>query len=360
MTPTANAGSQKTQGPSWKEIRAMANEVADELGETNDKPRKQLANIINRCGIDFVQDILKETKEVEANGGLLIADGTRRRTTGGVFFFLARERMPEELRRQLFFPWLLVAEQQSAREARYPTYHWDERLPVLEEILAQTDRGEVSEVKINLAGRPGHIERRENLVITLMEYEISENLSLPKGLPPLPGDKITYVVYISANQWERVAETLEKSPKDELRVEGLCTFDPEAQNMAVYATFVTTRKLQRKEKHTKNVSEKAAKPGKKQPARADADGPSRKTQSSALPEAAPPPPPIDLPPNIPAQVARKLTELHTAAASFRQKIAMLESKPAGQQFGLEMTQKLLKNTERQIEALEKQYSGEST
>jgi hypothetical protein len=360
MTPTANAGSGKNQEPSWKEIRAMANEVADELGETDNKPRKQLANIIYRCGVEFVQDVLKETKEVEANGGLLIADGSRRRTTGGVFFYLARERMPEELRRQLFFPWLLAAEQQSAREAQYPAYHWDERLPVLEEIFAQTDRGEVSEVKINLAGRPGHIERRENLVITLMEYEISENLSLPKGLPPLPGDKITYLVYISGNQWERVAETLEKSPKDELIIEGLCTYDPEAQNMAVYATFVTTRKLQRKEKHTKNVSEKASKGGKKQAARAGAGDPPRKAQWSAPQETAPPPPPIDLPANIPPQVARKLTELHTAAASFRQKIAILESKPAGQQFGLEMTQKLLKNTERQIEALQKQYSGEST
>jgi hypothetical protein len=58
---------------------------------------------------------------------------------------------------------------------------------------------------------------------------------------------------------------------------------------------------------------------------------------------------------MPPEAAQKLTDLHQAAASFRQKISILEEKPANQQFGLEMTQKLLKNTEQQIEKLEQRY-----
>ena len=46
----------------------------------------------------------------------------------------------------------------------------------------------------------------------------------------------------------------------------------------------------------------------------------------------------------------------SAADTFRKKIAGLEAQPVGQQFGLEMTRKLLENTERQIDALVKQYS----
>ena len=43
-----------------------------------------------------------------------------------------------------------------------------------------------------------------------------------------------------------------------------------------------------------------------------------------------------------------------------QKLAVIEAKPAGQQFGLEMTQKLLKNVEEEISTLEAQYASSST
>jgi len=58
---------------------------------------------------------------------------------------------------------------------------------------------------------------------------------------------------------------------------------------------------------------------------------------------------------IPAPVHQKLTELYASASLFRQKIASLQSKPTGQQFGLELTQKLLKQVEDEIAGIEKQY-----
>ena len=61
-------------------------------------------------------------------------------------------------------------------------------------------------------------------------------------------------------------------------------------------------------------------------------------------------------PNLPPDVARKLNELRSSASLFRQKVATIQGKPVGQQFGLEMTQKLLKNVEDEIAALEKKHN----
>ena len=54
------------------------------------------------CGTNFAEALLKETEEVEANGGLMTIDGERRRTKGGVFFYLARFRMPGAMRRIVY------------------------------------------------------------------------------------------------------------------------------------------------------------------------------------------------------------------------------------------------------------------
>ena len=66
---------------------------------------------------------------------------------------------------------------------------------------------------------------------------------------------------------------------------------------------------------------------------------------------------VDVPEGMPSEAAKRYVELHKAAATFRQKIAAIEAKPEDQRFGLDMTQRLLNNTEKQIETLEKQYSG---
>jgi prefoldin subunit 5 len=53
-------------------------------------------------------------------------------------------------------------------------------------------------------------------------------------------------------------------------------------------------------------------------------------------------------------VAKKLRDLNAAADLYREKIASIETQPAGQQFGLEMTQKLLREVEDKISTLEGQ------
>lgn len=339
-----------------KEAKALAKDIAQQLGETEPKPRYQIARIIMLCGYEFAQDMVKQAMEVEANEGLFTSDGERRRTLGGVFFYLARTNMPEDERQQIFYPWYVAAQRNAEQEAQYPPFEWPDRASVFQSLSA--DKGEVAEVKITLTGRPGTIDRRRNLVITTMEDQIGERVNFPAGIPRPSTQPMAYTVYIASKQWERIATALE-NPEDEMVVDGLCAFDEETGGIAVFSTYATTRKLAKKDKRQQKKSETSG-GGKK-------SGPSRKgkapTEGKPAPaeaQATPPAPAIELnlPPGVPDDVARKLLDLHSAAATFRQKLETILAQPEGQQFGLDMTQKLLNNTEAQIAELESQFTEE--
>lgn len=341
----------------YRRNRDIAREIADTLGETEKKPRRQIMKIIERMGVDFAQDLLKQTQEIEANGGMMIATGERRRTPGGVFFFLARSQMPEDIKMEVFYAWRLAALRRKEREAQFPPFDWDERAASVEKIKSNT--GEITDVKVNLVGRPGEIDRRQNLIVTTMTTQIPETYAFPAGVPEPPVRTMTYVVYISAKQWETVAKAIEK-PDDELLVEGMCLFDPETDGVSVFTTYVSTKKLERrKQQQQQSKNEKGdKKKGKRnkqqqqQPQQQQGGG---RPKEPVVEEAPVQEIDVDIPEGVPDEVAKKLRNLHKAAASFRQKISALESKPAGQQFGLDMTIKLLRSTEQQIKQLEDQY-----
>src|SRR5690348_17061273 len=73
--------------------------IATQLNESNTRLIQQ---IIEAIGPEATQAHLRQALEVEANGGMLTADGRRRRTPGGVFFLLARKAMPGNVRRKLW------------------------------------------------------------------------------------------------------------------------------------------------------------------------------------------------------------------------------------------------------------------
>lgn len=70
--------------------------LADALGETDAQPLLSLTAIVKRLGRDFATTHLRRTQEVEAAGGMLTQDETRRRTPGGVFFHLVKHTLYEQ------------------------------------------------------------------------------------------------------------------------------------------------------------------------------------------------------------------------------------------------------------------------
>jgi hypothetical protein len=83
-------------------IAEAANQIADQVGETEPLARKKIQQVVEACGVEQSQAWLEETLAIEASGGLMVDTGERRRTLGGVFFYLVKGRLPKELRKELF------------------------------------------------------------------------------------------------------------------------------------------------------------------------------------------------------------------------------------------------------------------
>ncbi|MCD4685139.1 MAG: hypothetical protein K8S97_04295 [Anaerolineae bacterium] len=82
--------------------RRTVEDIIATLEEEEKVPLRQIEAIVRFCGGQFAQALLDETLMIEEGDGLMTADGTRRRSTGGVFFYLARYRMSPDLRKLVY------------------------------------------------------------------------------------------------------------------------------------------------------------------------------------------------------------------------------------------------------------------
>src|SRR5690349_18629044 len=78
--------------------------IAKALGETDEVPLFQITGVVRVLGEETAQKLLVETQETEKNGGMMLPDGSRKRTPGGVFFFLARQKLSQADKLAIFRP----------------------------------------------------------------------------------------------------------------------------------------------------------------------------------------------------------------------------------------------------------------
>src|SRR5437667_4277443 len=69
--------------PSQEETAVM---IADQLGETEEIPRAQILAIVRGLGRTQAKVLLQQTLDIEAGGGMMVLDSSRRRTLGGIYF----------------------------------------------------------------------------------------------------------------------------------------------------------------------------------------------------------------------------------------------------------------------------------
>jgi PHAX RNA-binding domain len=77
--------------------------IAKTLGEFEETPLSQIGAVVRVLGEQAALALLKEAIEIEKSGGMLVPDGTRRRSPGGVFFQLARGKLPHDEKKAIFF-----------------------------------------------------------------------------------------------------------------------------------------------------------------------------------------------------------------------------------------------------------------
>lgn len=62
--------------------------IADQLGENEQGTRKHLICIVKALGRTQARAFLTETWSIEEQGGMMVPDGSRRRTPGGIYLHL--------------------------------------------------------------------------------------------------------------------------------------------------------------------------------------------------------------------------------------------------------------------------------
>lgn len=344
-------------------LQAYAREIAEKLNETGETPLRQIELLIQHAGQAVIKEVLDQTLDIESKGGLTTEDGSRRRTIGGVFFYLAKSKLTPDVR-QMIFP--NFGQQRKGRVIEWADRH--------EHVAAMRGEkiGGVRYASITLQGLPGHIIAVDNSIMTTMTYNLTPT-PLPKGVPMPPEQQIVYTVYMGAKQWEEAAEALSQNRNDRLVVEGMIFFDKETDTLAVLAHRVTTRKLEKRHRRdqidlaeaaeasgetkpapSKPQPKSEAKPQKPKENRPPKSGkPSRpdRRQESASSRPAPVMEVADASAPTSTEPVSKLQQLYDAANTLRERIASIEAKGGA---GLAMTRKLLQNTEKQIEVLEKQ------
>ena len=102
--------------PSTKEIRQTADSLAEQLGETESVPKRQLYRVVQTIGTERALAFLTQTLEVENQGGMMLPDNSRRRTPGGVYFKLVRDQVSNE-ERQKIFPSRWARQRKQAQQA---------------------------------------------------------------------------------------------------------------------------------------------------------------------------------------------------------------------------------------------------
>ena len=83
---------------------ALVEGIAAELGETAGPALGQIRGILRVMGEARTRQLVRHAKDVEEQGGMLVPDGSRRRTLGGVFLKLAKEQATPEERGRIWVP----------------------------------------------------------------------------------------------------------------------------------------------------------------------------------------------------------------------------------------------------------------
>ena len=190
-------------------------QIADGLNEEN---IDMIRLIVSTIGPERTQVFFEKALEIEAQGGLMTSDGSRRRSSGGVFFYTVRGGLPKQEARAIWPPVIKAT-------PIIVALTWEEAKQLTKQALQLI--GEAKSVKITLIGRPKKVVQQAECVVISMKGK--EPGSLPKGLPTPPaGSAITWAVFIVNKQWNRVKESMRANEDDQLIIEDYPIMDPKS------------------------------------------------------------------------------------------------------------------------------------
>jgi len=213
----------------------LVGEITRTLNEPNHKLIRRIVIVI---GVARAQALLNEVLAIEAEGGRMTMDGSRRKTPGGLFISLARaQASPQERPKLLDFgskkSKAARAKPAQTSPATVGSLTWEEAKQLVAQALGEI--GEAKTVKLTLIGRPHKFVQQPQCVVIAMKGKAPP--AFPKGVPTPPANSaITWAVFIATKQWTAVKESITSNPEDNLFVEGYPIIDPKSGSSVVLAT----------------------------------------------------------------------------------------------------------------------------
>ncbi len=234
-----------TPQPVMTALASVADEIAARLGENESEPIRQISRAVRILGEEKVRSFVTQTLQVEAAGGLMLPNDSRRRTPGGVFFHLMRTGVEHKEWYRIFRPQTTGHDKGTqgsgtATGTVMTPFDWTTFSTAATE--AMSEAGEATTVKLTVIGRPGKVIERGDVALVAMRSE--KVPSLPKGVPAPPSSTVDYMVLVGMKQWRKVAEALAADLADKVLMEGYPTIQPEFAGITVYATSATTTGIQ--------------------------------------------------------------------------------------------------------------------
>jgi hypothetical protein len=107
--------------------------------------------MVRTIGPECAQAVVTQALEVEASGGMLLPDGSRKRTLSGVFFRLMRDQVSEAERRAIwpYQTWKGRKQREQAQAApappQLPPFQWETADEIINDITRSV--GEATTVK---------------------------------------------------------------------------------------------------------------------------------------------------------------------------------------------------------------------
>ncbi len=232
-----------------EQTTTVVDEIAAQFGETEDEPKRLIKRALRTLGEERVRAFVAQALEVEAAGGLLLPDGSRRRTPGGVFFHLMRTGIDKKTSRKIFWSHTTPQGQgaQGTAQGGSPAtateatpFDWATFGAAATE--AMSGAGEASTVKLTVIGKPGTVVERGDVALVALRSEKAP--AFPKGVPAPESPQTDYMALVGMKQWRKVAEALAANPDDKVIIEGYPTVRPDFVGITVHATSATTTGIQ--------------------------------------------------------------------------------------------------------------------
>lgn len=237
----------------WQDVQR----IAKALKETDRKPQIQIAKVVRLCGVEFADKVLAETLQIEEQGGMMLIDGSRRRTPGGIFFYLCRQKLEPEIRDQIFqYRWTRVPDDPNT--ADLPELEWEARASIFTPLLETP--GQTSNIKATIIGRPDTIEKRDDVIVLTMNHQ-APLPTVPRGVPVPSEESGPHTVYVSPEQWQKVEFTLKREVM-RLHIEGVFACDAQGK-VSLYTMDISSKQYNTEpaepKKETAQAPTKAAK-----------------------------------------------------------------------------------------------------